>query len=114
MTVKLAYLFLGISIASEITATMFIKTTDNFTRLGPSIVVILGYVVSFYFLSYVLKIIPVGISYAIWSGLGIVATTGLAWVYFKQRLDVPALIGLAFILVGVLIINLFSKSAAVA
>ncbi len=83
---------------------------EGFTRLLPSIVVIVGYGIAFFFLSLVLKTIPVGIAYAVWSGLGIVIITVIAAILFKQIPDLPAIVGMSFIIAGVVIINLFSNT----
>ncbi len=106
------YIFLLIAIAFEILATTSLKASDQFSKLIPSVIVVLGYGASFYFLSMVLKKMDVGIAYAIWSGLGIVCVTLIAAILFKQKPDLPALIGMAFIIIGVIVINVFSKNAA--
>ncbi|HSI27995.1 MAG TPA: SMR family transporter [Methylophilus sp.] len=106
------WLYLAIAIISEITATSSLKASEGFTRLVPSIAVVIGYSLSFYFLSLTLKAIPIGITYAIWAGLGIVLLAIVGWVFYGQKLDTPALIGMAFILAGVLIMNLFSKTVS--
>lgn len=93
-------------------ATSALKSTEGFTRLMPSLLVAAGYAISFLCLSLMLRELPVGIAYAIWSGVGIVPVTAIAWVYHSQRLDLPAIAGLALIIAGVLVINLFSKSVA--
>ncbi|CAN5624765.1 multidrug efflux SMR transporter [soil metagenome] len=105
------YAWLGIAIVAEVIATTALKASVGFTRLVPSIVTSVGYVIAFYGMSQSMKTVPVGISYAIWSGIGIVLITLLAWVIFKQKLDLPAVIGMGMILAGVLVINLFSKAA---
>ncbi|MBR7618626.1 EamA family transporter [Phenylobacterium sp. 20VBR1] len=105
------YAWLGIAILCEVIATTALKASEGFTRLIPSIITSVGYVVAFYCMSQSMKTVPVGISYAIWSGIGIVLITLLAWVIFKQKLDLPAVIGMGMILAGVLVINLFSKAA---
>lgn len=105
-----AYIFLAIAIFFEVTGTAVLVKTEQFTRLIPTILVIILYSASFYFLSLSLKIIPVGIAYAIWSAVGIVCIAFIALIFFKQRLDFPAVLGIALIIVGVLVINLFSKS----
>lgn len=105
------YLWLAIAIVAEVIATSALKAAEGFTRLVPSLIVAVGYVVAFYALSQTLKSIPVGLAYAIWSGVGILLVTAIAWVAYKQRLDLPALVGIGLILLGVLVINLFSKSA---
>ena len=106
------YAWLAIAIAAEIVATSMLKASDGFTKLGPSAVTVAGYVLSFWSLSHAMRTVPVGIGYAIWSGVGIVAITAIAWVWFKQKLDAPALLGMGMILAGVVVINLFSKSQA--
>ncbi|MGP1718061.1 MAG: DMT family transporter [Methylophilus sp.] len=106
------WLFLAIAIISEITATSSLKASEGFTRVIPSVVVVIGYALSFYFLSLTLKAIPIGIAYAIWAGLGIVLLAIVGWVFYGQQLDAAALIGISFILTGVLIMNLFSKTVS--
>ncbi|MYN25215.1 SMR family transporter [Duganella levis] len=101
---------LGIAIVSETIATSAMKSSEGFTRLVPSIIVIVGYMVAFYFLSITLKSIPVGIAYAIWSGVGIVLVSLASWILFGQKLDTPALIGMTLIVAGVVVMNVFSKS----
>jgi small multidrug resistance pump len=104
------YVYLLIAILSEVAATTALKASDQFTRLWPSVIVVLGYASAFYFMSLTLKGIPVGITYAIWSGIGIVLISVTSYVFYHQKLDTPAIVGMAFIIAGVLIINLFSKS----
>jgi len=106
------YLLLGIAIVSEVIATSALRASDGFTRLIPSVTVVIGYALAFLFLSMTLKTIPVGIAYAIWSGLGIVLISVVAYFVYGQTLDIPAIIGMALILAGVLVLNLFSKSTA--
>jgi small multidrug resistance pump len=105
-----AYVYLGIAIVAEIIATSALKASDGFSRLGPSLLTVLGYAVAFYFLSLTLRAIPVGIAYAIWSGLGIVLISAVGWIWFRQALDIPALIGLGLIVAGVVVVNAFSRS----
>ncbi|MBS8239360.1 QacE family quaternary ammonium compound efflux SMR transporter [Marinobacter lipolyticus] len=105
------WLFLGIAIVAEVIATSALKSSDGFTRLAPSVIVVLGYVLAFYFLSLTLKVIPIGVAYAIWAGLGIVLIALVSWAIYGQKLDLPALAGMAFIVTGVAIINLFSRTA---
>lgn len=105
------YLYLAIAIVCEIIATSFLKAADGFSRVGPSLIVVVGYGVAFYCLSLALRNIPTGVAYAIWSGVGIVLVAGIAWVAQGQRLDAPALIGMGLIVAGVLVMNLFSKTA---
>ena len=106
------YIYLAIAIIGEVIATSALKAANGFSETVPSILVVIGYGVAFYYLSLSLKTIPLGISYAIWSGLGVVAVSIIGWVYYKQALDIAALIGMAMILGGVLVIHLFSNSAA--
>lgn len=105
-----SWVLLGGAIFAEVLATSLLKTTEGFTRPVPSAAVVVGYVVSIYLLSLTLKTIPVGIAYAIWAGLGIVLIALLAWLLHGQRLDLPAVIGMAMIIGGTLVINLLSKS----
>ena len=105
------WLFLSIAIISEVVATAALKSSAGFTQLWPSLLVIAGYSAAFFFLSLTLKTMPVGIAYAIWSGVGIVLITLIAWLVLGQSLDGPAIAGLALILAGVLVLNVFSKSA---
>jgi small multidrug resistance pump len=104
------WLFLSIAIISEVIATSALKSSNGFTQLWPSLVVAAGYAAAFFFLSLTLRTIPVGIAYAIWSGAGIVLITLIAWLVLGQTLDGPAIIGLALIVAGVIILNVFSKS----
>jgi small multidrug resistance pump len=106
------YLYLAIAIVAEVIGTSALKAAEGFTRPLPSLVVIVGYGAAFFFLSLALKVIPVGIAYAIWSGVGVALITLIGWVVFKQRLDAPALAGLALILAGVVVIQLFSDARA--
>ena len=105
------YLFLAVAILCEVIATSAMKSSHGFTRLVPSIFTVLMYCVSFYALSQTLAVIPTGIAYAIWSGVGIVLISLVGWIVFQQTLDAPALIGMALIVVGVLLMNLSSTSA---
>lgn len=102
------YLYLAIAIVAEVIGTSALKAAEGFSRPLPSLVVIAGYSVAFYFLSLSLKTIPVGIAYAIWSGVGVALITLIGWIVFKQRLDAPALVGLALIVAGVVVIQMFS------
>jgi Membrane transporters of cations and cationic drugs len=104
------WLYLFLAIVAEVIATLALRGAEGFTKLVPSLIAIVGYAVAFYLLSLTMKTIPVGISYAIWSGVGIVLVSVLALWIFNQTLDKPAVLGMAMILGGVLIINLFSKS----
>ena len=104
--------YLTIAIVGEVIATSFLRASAGFTQLVPSIVVVVGYCVTFYFFSLALQTIPVGIGYAIWSGVGIILVSIIAYFVYGQSLDLPALIGIGLILAGVLVINLFSQSSA--
>ena len=106
------YLYLGMAIAAEVIATSFLKQSDGFRNIGPSLIMAAGYIVAFYFLSLALRDIPTGIAYAIWSGVGIVLIATVAWVFQGQRLDAPAMIGMALIVAGVAVMNIWSKTAA--
>jgi len=104
------WIFLVIAIISEVIATSALKSSAGFTRLWPSIIVVSGYASAFYFLSLTLNVIPIGIAYAIWSGVGVALIALISWLYFKQPLDFAAIVGLLLIVAGVVVINLFSKS----
>lgn len=106
----IAYLYLGVAIVAEVVATTALRAADGFTQLWPSLISIVGYAVAFYFLSLTLRSMPVGVAYAIWSGVGIVLISLAGWLLYKQLLDLPAIIGMALIMAGVIVINLFSKS----
>ncbi|SCY79453.1 small multidrug resistance pump [Nitrosospira sp. Nl5] len=105
------WLFLSVAIISEVVATSALKASDGFTQLWPSLVVIAGYIMAFFFLSLTLRTMPVGVAYAIWSGVGIVLVTLIAWYIFGQSLDIPAVIGLTLIVTGVVVLQVFSKSS---
>ncbi|NCO21477.1 MAG: QacE family quaternary ammonium compound efflux SMR transporter [Rhodobacterales bacterium] len=105
------YIFLICAILAETIGTTALQASQQFTRLGPSVIVVLAYGLSFFLLSLTLKHMPVGIVYAIWSGLGIVFIAAIGFALFGQRLDLPAVIGMAMILAGILVIHLFSTSA---
>jgi small multidrug resistance pump len=104
------WLYLGVAILFETIGTTALKASDGMTRAGPAIVVVLAYAFSFWLLALVLRVIPVGVAYAIWSGLGVCLIAGIGWVVFGQRLDAPAMLGLGLIIAGILVINLFSTS----
>lgn len=106
----MAYLYLSLAIVAEVIATNALKASEEFSRLGPSLIVAIGYCVSFYLLSLVLKTIPIGIAYAIWSGIGIVLVAIVAALVFKQIPDAPAMIGMGLIVSGVVVMNVFSKT----
>jgi small multidrug resistance pump len=105
-----SYLYLGLAIVAEVIATSALKASDEFTRVGPAMVTVAGYAIAFYFLSLTLKVIPVGIAYAVWSGLGIVLISAIGVLVFRQPLDLAAIVGLALIIAGVAVLNLFSRS----
>nr|WP_276556019.1 MULTISPECIES: SMR family transporter [Neokomagataea] len=106
------YFYLMIAIVAETIATSLLKQSEGFTRLVPTLLMGCGYIVAFYALSLALKDIPTGVAYAIWSGIGIVLISAVAWVFQGQKLDIPAMIGMAFIIAGVVIMNVFSKTAS--
>lgn len=106
----MSYIYLLIAIIAEVVGTSALKASDGFTKWIPNLIVAIGYGLAFYFLSLVLRSIPVGITYAIWSGLGIVLISLVGYVYFKQPLDIPAIAGMILIISGVIVINLFSKT----
>lgn len=103
------WLILAIAICAEVVATSALKASEGFTRLFPSILVVVGYAISFYLLSLTLKVIPIGITYAIWSGLGVVLISLVAWYFYGQKLDLASVIGISLIVSGVMVLNLFSK-----
>ncbi|WP_024891150.1 DMT family transporter [Luteimonas huabeiensis] len=106
------WLYLAVAIVAEVIATSMLKASDGFSRLWPSLIVVVGYGVAFYCLSLTLRTIPVGIAYAVWSGAGIVLVSLVAWLGFGQKLDAPAVAGIALIVAGVMVLNLFSRSIA--
>jgi small multidrug resistance pump len=108
----MSYFYLAIAIVAEVIATSFLRLSDGFTRPVPSLVTAVGYLVALYFLSLTLRTVPTGVAYAIWSGVGIVLITAVAWLFQGQRLDMPALAGITLIVAGVLVMNLFSKTTA--
>lgn len=108
----MVYIYLFIAIVAEVFATSAMARSDGFTRLWPSLISAVGYGLAFYLLSLVTRTMPVGIVYAVWSGAGIVLVAAAGWLFFGQKLDLPAIIGLVMILAGVLIINLVSKSVS--
>ncbi|WP_395186960.1 DMT family transporter [Vibrio diabolicus] len=103
-------LALSIAIVCEVIATSYIPKTEQFTKMMPSTVVLIGYGIAFFLLSVTVKTIPVGVVYAIWSGAGIVLVATVGYFVYGQRLDLPALVGIGFILTGVMIVNLLSKT----
>ncbi len=107
-----AYLALLIAIAAETVGTSALQASQQFTRLWPSLLVAVAYAASFWFMALALRTMPVGIVYAIWSGLGIVFIAAIGFVVFGQRLDLPALLGIGMILAGILVIHLFSTTTS--
>lgn len=106
------YLFLGLAIVLEVIGSGFLKASDGFSKLIPSVITVIAFCACFYCLSHALKYIPLGIAYAIWAGLGLVLTCLVSVFVFKQSLDLPAILGIVLILAGVIVMNVFSNSAA--
>ena len=106
----MTYLYLAIAIVAEVAATSALKASEEFTKLYPSLIVVVGYSVAFYFMTLVLRVIPIGITYAVWSGLGIVLVAVVGFFLYKQTPDIPAIIGMGLIVSGVVIMNVFSKT----
>ncbi|QXX94478.1 multidrug efflux SMR transporter SsmE [Serratia marcescens] len=106
-----AFVYLTMAIVAEVIATTMLKASEGFTRLWPSLLVVLGYSVAFWGLSMVVKSMPLGIVYAIWSGMGIVLVSIAAVFVYQQKLDWPAIVGMGLIIAGVLVINLLSKAS---
>jgi small multidrug resistance pump len=106
------WLYLGAAIVAEVIATSVLKASEGFTRLIPSLVVLIGYATAFYFLSLTLQTMPLGIAYAVWSAVGIALVSVIGWFLYRQSLDTPAMIGIGLIVAGVVVINGFSKSVA--
>lgn len=106
----MAYFYLALAIIAEVIATSALKASEEFTKVFPTLIVVVGYGLAFYLLTLVLRTIPVGVTYAIWSGLGIVLVTLVSMVLYKQIPDIPAIIGMGVIILGVVIINIFSKT----
>jgi small multidrug resistance pump len=106
----MAYLYLSIAIIAEVAATSALKASAEFTKLIPSLIVVTGYIVAFYFMTLVLRYIPVGITYAVWAGVGIVLVVIVGAILYRQIPDIPAVIGMGLIISGVVVIHLFSKT----
>lgn len=104
------WLHLAFAIVAEVTATSALKAAEGFTRFLPSVIVLVGYITAFYFLSLSLRTIPVGLAYAVWSGVGIALISLIGWKIYGQSLDVPAMAGLGLIASGIVVLNVFSKS----
>jgi len=108
----LHYLYLLAAVAFETIGTSALHASQQFSRLGPSVLVVISYGLSFYLLSLTLKYMPVGIMYAMWSGLGIVLIALIGWLVFAQKLDLPAILGMGLILAGIVVIQVFSATAS--
>lgn len=106
----ISWLYLGVAIVAEVIGTSALKASDGFTRLWPSLMVVVGYACAFWLLALTLRSIPVGVAYAIWSGLGIVLIALVGVVLFEQKLDIPAMLGMGLIVSGVIVMSVFSKS----
>jgi small multidrug resistance pump len=105
------WIYLGIAILSEVIATASLKSTEGFTKIWPSMLVLVGYSAAFYFLSLTLEDIPIGIAYAIWSGVGVATITIVSVVFMDQKIDIAGVLGIALIVVGVIILRLYSGSS---
>ncbi|MBJ7538811.1 DMT family transporter [Marinomonas transparens] len=108
----MVYFLLFLAILAEVIATTALKASDSFTKLGPSIVLIAGYGISFYLLTIVMRSMPTGVTYAIWSGLGIVLISLFGYFFTNEKLDFAACLGMSLIVIGVVVINVFSKTIA--
>ncbi|PKO34925.1 MAG: QacE family quaternary ammonium compound efflux SMR transporter [Betaproteobacteria bacterium HGW-Betaproteobacteria-7] len=106
------WLYLAVAIVSEVIATSALKAAEGFTRPLPSLIVVVGYGVAFYCLSVVLRTLPLGITYAIWSGVGVALIALVGWLLYGQALDLPAVVGMTLIVAGVIVLNVFSKTVA--
>ncbi len=106
------WLYLTVAIISEVIATSALKAAEGFTRWWPSLIVVIGYASAFYFLSLTLRTIPLGMAYAIWSGVGVALVTLIGWGVYHQSLNLAAIIGISLIVSGVVVLNLFSKAVA--
>jgi len=108
----MAYLYLALAILAEVIATSALKASEEFTKLVPSTLVLIGYGVAFYLMTLVLRTIPIGITYAVWSGAGIILIAIVGAIFYKQIPDIPAVIGMGLIVSGVIVIHLFSKTVS--
>lgn len=104
------WVYLSVAIVAEVVGTSFLKSSEGFTRLAPSLVVVVSYIVAFYFLALTLKTLPVGVAYAVWAGAGVALITLAGFVFFGESLDLPAIAGISLIVAGVVVINVFSGS----
>ena len=105
------WVYLGLAIFSEVIATASLKSTEGFTRLVPSIVVLVGYSAAFYFLSLTLDTIPIGVAYAVWSGVGVATITLVSFVVYDQKIDAAGLLGIGLIVAGVVVLRLYSEAS---
>lgn len=108
----MAYVYLLFAIIAEVIATSALKASEEFTKILPSLIVVLGYGVTFYLLTFVLRTIPIGVTYAIWSGLGVILVTLVSMVIYKEIPDIASVIGMGLIILGVIVINVFSKTVS--
>lgn len=108
----MTYFILMLAIVAEVIATTALKASDSFSKLGPSVVVVFGYILSFYLLTIVMRSLPTGVTYAIWSGLGVVLISLFGYFYANEKLDMAAWIGMSLIVLGVVVINVFSKTVS--
>ena len=104
------WLYLTLAILSEVTATSFLKSSDGFTKFWPSVIVVVGYCLAFYFLSLTLDTIPIGVAYAVWSGVGIASIAIVSVIFFDQKIDTAAVIGMGLIIAGVVVLRIFSEA----
>ena len=104
------WLYLTLAILSEVTATSFLKSSDGFTKFWPSVIVVVGYCLAFYFLSLTLDTIPIGVAYAIWSGVGIASLAVISVLFFDQKVDTAAVFGMGLIIAGVVVLRVFSET----
>ena len=105
------WFYLGIAILSEVLATASLKSTEGFTKIGPSVLVLIGYSAAFYFLSLTLEDIPIGVAYAVWSGVGVATIAVVSVVYMDQKIDLAGVLGIGLIVAGVIVLRLFSGSS---
>lgn len=108
----MTYIYLAIAIIAEVAATSALRATEEFSKFTPSLVVVIGYSIAFYFLTLTLRTLPVGITYAVWAGVGVVLVALVGAVIHKQIPDTPAILGMGLIIAGVVVINLFSKTVS--
>ena len=104
------WIYLAVAIVSEVVATSSLKAAEGFTRWFPSLLVVVGYASAFYFLSLTLRTIPLGVTYAIWSGVGVALISLVGWAVYHQALDAAGFFGISLIVAGVAVLNIFSKT----